>query len=138
MTRKEVSEEQWFYLRHHAVRDLHELEQVLQDLPEDEFHHHVNEYKNDFAAWTQDVFGDRKLAAKLREVKDKKSIMEILRDHHNTPSKQDHKRAKPHERAHHRIAKASEHAQQFILADFIYGLIVGLIIGIILARVLFT
>ncbi|MFH1398512.1 MAG: DUF5752 family protein [Candidatus Woesearchaeota archaeon] len=48
------------------VKNLLELADVMDDLTEEVFNHHVNGTKNDFAAWVKDTFGDEVLAEKLK------------------------------------------------------------------------
>lgn len=44
------------------------LAQVMDELDEETFRHHVNPEKNDFATWVQDAFDEPELAARLRGV----------------------------------------------------------------------
>ncbi|HTK04429.1 MAG TPA: hypothetical protein VL500_02505 [Candidatus Eisenbacteria bacterium] len=65
---KNVPEEwQAFWCNHGTVlRNLADLSAALADMSAEEFAHHVNGEKNDFATWTEDVLGDATLANKLR------------------------------------------------------------------------
>jgi len=65
---KNVPEEwQAFWCNHGTVlRNLADLSAALSDMSAEEFAHHVNGEKNDFATWTEDVLGDATLANKLR------------------------------------------------------------------------
>ena len=62
------------------VRNLLELVEVMDDMTDEVFSHHVNEYKNDFAAWASDVLEDTKLSEKLSTIKTRhKHQVEILK-----------------------------------------------------------
>ncbi|HTM69204.1 MAG TPA: hypothetical protein VL426_08020 [Candidatus Binatia bacterium] len=65
---KNVPEEwQAFWCNHGTVlRNYADLSAALADMTPEEFAHHVNGEKNDFAEWTAQVFGDKTLADKLR------------------------------------------------------------------------
>ncbi len=47
------------------LKNLEELANALLHMGEDTFSHHVNNDKNDFSAWVNDVLGDKKLANEL-------------------------------------------------------------------------
>lgn len=65
-----------FYCRDGKVaRSLDDLTQILTSMPEDEFSHHVNEYKNDFANWIEHVLGERDLADTLRKAQSRQEII---------------------------------------------------------------
>ena len=51
-----------------VMRDIKELAQALNDMSDETFAYHVNETKNDFGNWVQDVIGDKALASNLRKV----------------------------------------------------------------------
>ncbi len=53
------------------VKNLLELAEVMEDMDYEVFYNHVNEEKNDFASWTENVFGQNSLAEKLRSTKSK-------------------------------------------------------------------
>lgn len=54
----------------HTVADLAE---VLRDLDESTFRHHVNHEKNDFAVWVEEVLGETACAADLHRAKTPRS-----------------------------------------------------------------
>ena len=49
----------------HVIKNLAELVDCLNRMPEDVFHYHVTPEKNDFSNWIRDVLGDEILAGKL-------------------------------------------------------------------------
>ncbi|MFH0955219.1 MAG: DUF5752 family protein [Candidatus Micrarchaeota archaeon] len=61
--------EKFFYLRGEIpLKSLSELENSFESMDDATFAHHVNETKNDFAEWTQEVIRDQFLANKLRQL----------------------------------------------------------------------
>lgn len=46
---------------------LDDLSEAINLIDPETFHHHVNDQKNDFAAWVEHVFGETELAQRLRE-----------------------------------------------------------------------
>jgi hypothetical protein len=63
------------------VKNIKELADVLEELEDQVFNHHVTPEKNDFATWVKDVFKDIELAEKLTGVKDKKHMQLVLYKH---------------------------------------------------------
>ncbi len=51
------------------VKDLIELKDILSEINKEQFIHHVNNMKNDFAVWVEDVLCDKKCADKIRRSK---------------------------------------------------------------------
>ncbi len=52
-----------------AVRDLVELRDILSEINKEQFIHHVNSMKNDFASWVEEVLCDEKCANNIRRSK---------------------------------------------------------------------
>lgn len=70
----------FFLLDGRPLRNLLELVESMDEMTDEIFYHHVNEFKNDFATWTRDVFEEIELAEKLDNVKDKqRHQVEILK-----------------------------------------------------------
>lgn len=68
----EAPEEHYFVLVNgQPIKSLLELADTLEEIREEVFKHHVNQEKNDFANWTQDIFNEKELAEELREIMDK-------------------------------------------------------------------
>lgn len=62
------------------LKSLQELAGALETMGEDVFRHHVNEFKNDFATWINDVFNEKKLSDEMRKINDKvESELKLLR-----------------------------------------------------------
>ena len=51
------------------LKDLVELAHALEHMSDDVFNHHVNNFKNDFKKWIEDVFGEKELAAEIAKAK---------------------------------------------------------------------
>ncbi len=77
-----IPEEHYFYLvSGQKLKNLKELAEALEYLDYHHFAHHVNEYKNDFATWIQDIFKEYDLAEKLRKTKNKEQSRLIIYKH---------------------------------------------------------
>ncbi|MBN2053013.1 Flp pilus assembly complex ATPase component TadA [Candidatus Woesearchaeota archaeon] len=63
----------------HIIRSLTELEKELQRISQDVFSHHVNEHKNDFAAWIYHIVNDADLAEALTHVKNKEETIMLIK-----------------------------------------------------------
>jgi hypothetical protein len=64
----EVEQEKQFWCHDgQHLKNLQELQAALEEMKEETFHVHVNETKNDFSTWVNDVIGDDKLARDLRK-----------------------------------------------------------------------
>ena len=63
------------------LKNISELPKALQNMDAQTFAHHVNGDNNDFANWTEHVFGDKKLAGELDKLKRKPSIIRAIRRH---------------------------------------------------------
>jgi hypothetical protein len=63
------------------VRNVKELADVLDNLEEHVFNHHVRPDHNDFTAWIADIFHDAELAQKLADVKDRQHMQLVLYKH---------------------------------------------------------
>jgi len=79
---KHVSSDKHFYLNGgKSLSSVEDLAECIGNLSDEEFSHHVNSEKNDFANWIVDVFGDKNLSSELRLVSDKNKAKEILKRH---------------------------------------------------------
>jgi hypothetical protein len=66
------------------IDNLKDLANCIESLHADQFKHHVNEKKNDFAAWIIDVFKNPALARDLNypiNISDQKHFVKTMRDH---------------------------------------------------------
>lgn len=55
-------EKQFVLCNGERISSIHQLSMMIDQLSDDVFSHHVNEGKNDFAAWIKDVFKEEELA----------------------------------------------------------------------------
>ncbi len=63
----------------HSIKDLYTS---LESMEDETFSHHVNESKNDFSKWINDVFHENELAEKTKDVRTKESLKKILEEHY--------------------------------------------------------
>lgn len=74
-----ASPKKYFWLANGAViRNLYELSDALKTMDDDLFARHVNDSRNDFAKWIDDVIKNRNLAERIGKAKSKREIIEIL------------------------------------------------------------
>ncbi len=77
----ELEEERRFHFQDGtSVQNLEELKGKIESISYDEFYSHVNEEKNDFAAWIEGVLEQAELANKLRAVSSIVESVEILNE----------------------------------------------------------
>jgi hypothetical protein len=60
------------------VRSVPELAKLLENMPDDEFSHHVNDHKNDFSAWIHYAVKNDELAKKVAPLRTKQEILAAL------------------------------------------------------------
>ena len=65
------------------LKDLKELTQSLERMPDEIFRHHVNPIKNDFSSWVKDVFNENSLADDLKNLHSKVETELALQRHIN-------------------------------------------------------
>ncbi|MBN1376722.1 hypothetical protein JW949_00110 [Candidatus Woesearchaeota archaeon] len=80
---KEASEEGYFILRSKngvagVLKSIDDLKEKLPSVPDEVFNYHVNENRNDFADWIENVFNAAETASKLRVLKSKKEFIEFF------------------------------------------------------------
>lgn len=62
------------------IRNFLELADAMDDMTDEIFFHHVNNFKNDFAAWAAEVFEDEALSKRLSNIKTRhRHQIEILK-----------------------------------------------------------
>ncbi|HEY9705907.1 MAG TPA: hypothetical protein V6C58_25955, partial [Allocoleopsis sp.] len=75
----DVAQDKVFYLRSgKPIRNVSELIYSLKSIDNNEFSHHANFEKDDFATWISDAVGDKALGANLRNIKDRTLYIEYL------------------------------------------------------------
>lgn len=77
--RKITDESQAFILKDGAkLHSLKDLYGQLSGMSDEEFSHHVNERKNDFAAWVEHTHGDKYLAQAMRQAKSREQMQKMM------------------------------------------------------------
>ena len=80
--RKGTSQDKYFILCNgRRLKNVKELADIMEEIEDHVFNHHVTHDRNDFAKWINDVFEDIELAQKLANVKDKKHVQFIIYKH---------------------------------------------------------
>ena len=70
----DVPVEQCFWVNNgSALKNLDELGNSLAQMSDETYSHHVNNEKNDFSRWINDVIGDQQLSNNLLSSKNKES-----------------------------------------------------------------
>jgi hypothetical protein len=74
-----IPPDKYFVLRSGTtIKDIESLALMLDSMDDSEFSFHVNDSKNDFANWIDDVFGRKDIADAIRPIKDKKESQIVL------------------------------------------------------------
>ena len=63
------------------LKDFVELAHALEHMSDDVFNHHVNNFKNDFKKWVEDVFGEKELAAEIAKAKTRSDMQLAVLKH---------------------------------------------------------
>lgn len=84
----DVAPEQCFWINNGPIlKNIEELANALPSMNDESFKHHVNNEKNDFSLWINDVIGDKKLANELLSSRNKDSALKKLRNRVNSLKK---------------------------------------------------
>ncbi|MBS3105399.1 hypothetical protein J4234_04030 [Candidatus Woesearchaeota archaeon] len=84
----DTASEQCFWVNNGPIlKNLEELANILPDMDNETFNHHVNNGKNDFSGWVNDVIGDKKLANDLLSSKNKESALKKVKNRLNSLKK---------------------------------------------------
>ncbi len=83
LVQKEASEEGYFILRSKnkvegVLKSIDDLKEKLPSIADEVFNYHVNENRNDFADWIENIFHAAETASKLRLLKTKKEFIEFF------------------------------------------------------------
>jgi len=75
----EVLQEFEFYLSDgRKLKTVFELVDALESMSEDMFTEHVNDVKNDFSSWVNDVFKEPNLAKEIKKVRSRIETQKVL------------------------------------------------------------
>ncbi len=66
------------------LKSLDEFASALKNLKPEQFMHHVNRQKNDFAKWISEVVGDVILAQRIRVLKTKDEMAKVVQQRINS------------------------------------------------------
>ena len=81
-SKKDIKPENYFILRDGGLlKDIKELALSIEHMSDEEFEHHVNDFKNDFSSWAKDIFNELELAEELAKTTDKKDTQIIVLRH---------------------------------------------------------
>jgi len=72
-------EKQFWVNDGNVLKNLKELPGALRNMNNETFLHHVNEQKNDFANWIEDVIGEKNLADEVRTLQSKNAVVKAVR-----------------------------------------------------------
>ena len=148
-----VPEEHIFHFRDgDQAHNLEDLRNVINDMSDDEFTHHVDPVNNDFANWVEFVYKKPEVAGDMRKVTTQKQTIEVLDAEIGKYSSNDMLAPeKPKQRHEDPITptpppqtivthdgEVEQHVStvathRFLVKEFFGGLILGLIAGFLLA-----
>lgn len=78
---KIIASHHYFHLRNgQSLKSLGELYPAISKMNDDEFRHHVNPAKNDFANWTYHILEKKELANRLFRTTNKEEILGLIKD----------------------------------------------------------
>lgn len=60
------------------VKNIIDLQHEIKNMSDEEFNHHVNDAKNDFAVWIQEILGDETLSRDVKNTNSKEEIVKLL------------------------------------------------------------
>lgn len=81
----DAAPEQCFWVNNGPIlRNMNGLANALPEISDDTYKHHVNDEKNDFSRWINDVIGDQKLANDLLSSRNKDSALKKVRNRLNS------------------------------------------------------
>jgi len=61
-----------------VVKDIFELQDALTNITDEQFKHHVNSIKNDFAVWVEEILGDKECAKNIKKAKSIKAMIKAV------------------------------------------------------------
>ncbi len=75
----DAAPESYFWVNNgNILKNLHDLQDALVLMNEEQFDFHTKRDGNDFAKWVEDVFGEKELAKRIAKAKNKKATMVAL------------------------------------------------------------
>ena len=85
---RDAAPEQCFWVNNGPIlKSIEELANALQDMNNETYQHHVNDEKNDFGKWINEVIGDTKLSNELLTSRNRESALKKIRNRLNSLKK---------------------------------------------------
>lgn len=72
-------DKRFFCVDGQVLHSAEDLQKALKTMDEHTFIYHVNDERNDFAAWINDVLGDVRFAEKFSQIRDQKEAAKKVR-----------------------------------------------------------
>jgi hypothetical protein len=71
--------ENYFWINNgNVLKNLHDFQDALVVMTEEQYDFHTKRDGNDFAKWVEEIFGEKELAKKIAKAKSKKGTMVVL------------------------------------------------------------
>jgi hypothetical protein len=112
----------FFTVHGKSVGTLSDLKRSIEEMTDNEFKHHVNSHRNDFATWIRDILHKDYLADRLSKVSLKTDVLELIDDELTNQREVNPDMAKG--------------IKRLVAKSFMYGLLIGLVIGIIFFKLI--
>ncbi|NQU98207.1 hypothetical protein HQ533_01965 [Candidatus Woesearchaeota archaeon] len=109
----------FFAVNGKKAENLSDLRDLIAEMPEKEFNHHVSG-QNDFANWVRDILHRDYLADRMEKVTSKDDMVKLVNDEMIKDREEN--------------IQGVDEFKRFIAKEFIYGMIFGIIIGIIMSQ----
>ena len=78
----DAAPESYFWVNNGQIlKNLHDLQDALVVMTDEQFDFHTKRDGNDFAKWIENVFGEEELAKQIAKAKTKKATMVVLAKH---------------------------------------------------------
>ncbi|MEM4259767.1 MAG: hypothetical protein QXG00_00865 [Candidatus Woesearchaeota archaeon] len=120
---KEAKEDEVFIAKNNIkAKNIFELKKAIETMNDEEFSHHLNNDKNDFANWIEYSLEDKILADSVRQSKTKEEVLRSIDNRTSLLTKE--------------IGKSHIISDFTLLKDFLIGLIIGLVAGGIIGKLL--
>ena len=78
---QETPKEHYFKLKNgQELKSINDLRKALSYMSEEDFSHHVNQEKNDFALWIKEALQNHGIYEKIKDIRSKEELQEILKN----------------------------------------------------------
>jgi len=92
----DIKPEHYFWLKNGgSIKSIDELPDALDVMPNEIFSHHVNDHKNDFSRWVNDVFDNKELAEMMLAAKSMNEMKQKVRNYISDKTKKQEKLEMP-------------------------------------------